>query len=176
LHPDVLNAYHAVAIDERRAEFPAKLWTSPGRTPEQIWFCGVHCDVGGNYPGDSASSALSDPKFTLDTKQESWNVGRLFPERRTIAANSTIATVYLPGVQTIPPAAPGNSRSPTDNSRPHMAEPRRPVGLFRGPADNHVNFKSKLSRAIEALSNENDSLYLSLQIGCGRGRNGGSQT
>ena len=63
LHPDVLNAYHAMAIDERRAEFPATLWTSspaPGQTLEQVWFCGVHCDVGGSYPDDSDGSALSD--------------------------------------------------------------------------------------------------------------------
>jgi len=52
LHPDVLNAYQALAIDERRSEFPATLWTSspiPGQTIEQVWFAGVHCDVGGGY-------------------------------------------------------------------------------------------------------------------------------
>ena len=123
LHPDVLNAYHALAIDERRAEFPATLWTSssPGQTLEQVWFCGVHCDVGGSYPDDSDGSALSDltlawmmskaaalglsfdpavqakyalpmdPKFALDTKHESWNVLWAFPKRRPIAANSTIS-------------------------------------------------------------------------------------
>lgn len=123
LHPDVLNAYHALAIDERRAEFPATLWTasSPGQTLEQVWFSGVHCDVGGSYPPDSNGSALSDltlawmmskasalglefapevlvkyslpmdPKFALDAKHESWNVGWLFPKNRPIVANSTIS-------------------------------------------------------------------------------------
>ena len=64
LHPDVLNAYQALAINEKRAEFPATLWTSPpapGQTVEQVWFCGVHSDVGGGEPGDlSGTSALSD--------------------------------------------------------------------------------------------------------------------
>jgi uncharacterized protein (DUF2235 family) len=64
LHPDVLNAYHALAIDERRVEFPATLWTSqpaPGQTIEQVWFCGVHGDVGGGEPDDVAGvTALSD--------------------------------------------------------------------------------------------------------------------
>lgn len=64
LHPDVLNAYHALAIDEKRAEFPATLWTSPpapGQTVEQVYFCGVHCDVGGGYGDDpSTQTALSD--------------------------------------------------------------------------------------------------------------------
>jgi hypothetical protein len=124
LHPDVLNAYHAMAIDEKRAEFPATLWTtppSPGQNVEQVWFCGVHSDVGGSYPDDSDGSALSDltlawmmskaaalgldfasdvlakntlpmdPKLALDTKHESWNILWAFPKHRTIAANSTIS-------------------------------------------------------------------------------------
>lgn len=63
LHPDVLNAYHAMAIDEKRAEFPATLWTSavaPGQTVEQVWCSGCHSDVGGGNPDDSNGSALSD--------------------------------------------------------------------------------------------------------------------
>jgi uncharacterized protein (DUF2235 family) len=64
LNPNVLNAYHALAIDERRMEFPATLWTSapaPGQTIEQLWFCGVHSDVGGGEPQDpSDMMALSD--------------------------------------------------------------------------------------------------------------------
>lgn len=64
LHPDVLNAYHAVAIDERRVEFPPTLWTPPytnRQNVEQVWFCGVHSDIGGGEPADqSDGSALSD--------------------------------------------------------------------------------------------------------------------
>lgn len=50
LHPDVRNAYHAMALDEMRPQFPATLWTSEaasGQTIEQVWFSGCHCDVGG---------------------------------------------------------------------------------------------------------------------------------
>jgi uncharacterized protein (DUF2235 family) len=64
LHPDVLNAYHALAIDEKRAQFPPTLWTSQpasGQTLEQVWFCGVHSDVGGGEPDDlPGTTALSD--------------------------------------------------------------------------------------------------------------------
>lgn len=64
LNPRVLNAYHAVAIDERRNEFPPTLWTSPpapGQKVEQVWFCGVHSDVGGGEPPDETpETALSD--------------------------------------------------------------------------------------------------------------------
>jgi uncharacterized protein (DUF2235 family) len=50
LHPDVKNAYHALAIDEQRAQFPATLWDPThvaGQTIEQVWFSGCHGDVGG---------------------------------------------------------------------------------------------------------------------------------
>jgi uncharacterized protein (DUF2235 family) len=64
LHPDVLNAYHALAIDEKRREFPPTLWTSqptPDQKIEQVWFAGVHSDVGGGEPDDlPGTTALSD--------------------------------------------------------------------------------------------------------------------
>jgi uncharacterized protein (DUF2235 family) len=64
LNPRVAHAYHAVAIDERRVEFPATLWTTdpgPAQTIEQVYFCGVHSDVGGGYPDEqNAANSLSD--------------------------------------------------------------------------------------------------------------------
>ena len=124
LHPDILNAYHAVAIDERREEFPATLWTSPpaaGQTIEQIYFCGVHGDVGGGYGDTGTGTALCDitlswmmahaqalglvfdpgvaarfpspidKKLSLDMKHESWSPLWLFPKLRDIAQNATLA-------------------------------------------------------------------------------------
>jgi len=49
----VERAHHALAIDERRAPFEPTLWRyvpKPNQTVEQVWFCGVHGDVGGGYP------------------------------------------------------------------------------------------------------------------------------
>ncbi len=46
------NSYHALAIDEKRGDFTPVLWSNkpkPGQYVEQIWFCGVHSDVGGGY-------------------------------------------------------------------------------------------------------------------------------
>ena len=46
-------AYHALAIDEHRAPFAPTLWDyvpKAGQTVEQVWFCGVHSDIGGGYP------------------------------------------------------------------------------------------------------------------------------
>jgi hypothetical protein len=49
----VTHAYHAVAMDEQRASFSVDLWRKENGSPEsleQIWFRGVHADVGGGYP------------------------------------------------------------------------------------------------------------------------------
>ena len=54
----VEKACHALAIDEHRAPFQPTLWDhkpKDGQTVEQVWFCGVHSDVGGGYPEDDAS-------------------------------------------------------------------------------------------------------------------------
>ena len=119
LHPDVLAAYHALAIDERRREFQPTLWTStpaPGQILEQVWFPGVHCDVGGGYSqcglsditlswmlnnaiGHNveviASAAAPytniDAKHALDQIHESWNLLWGFPERRSVPKNVTVA-------------------------------------------------------------------------------------
>jgi uncharacterized protein (DUF2235 family) len=60
-NPDIEIGRHAIAIDERRAFFRTNLWMpKPGGGPKdlkQVWFPGVHCDVGGGYP--EAQSGLS---------------------------------------------------------------------------------------------------------------------
>jgi uncharacterized protein (DUF2235 family) len=63
IHESIRRGYHAVSIDERRAQFKPTLWTNKDRTDranddqiEQVWFPGVHSDVGGGYQ----ESALSD--------------------------------------------------------------------------------------------------------------------
>jgi uncharacterized protein (DUF2235 family) len=63
LHPNVLNAAQALAIDEKRLQFQPAIWTSapaPGQSLSQVWFSGVHCDVGGGYPADATGCALSN--------------------------------------------------------------------------------------------------------------------
>ena len=59
----VKNAYQALAIDERRAPFEAARWVPRPKDEqyvEQMWFCGVHTDVGGGYPPDAHKRRLSD--------------------------------------------------------------------------------------------------------------------
>lgn len=65
-NPDIEHGRQAVSIDERRAFFRQNLWAEPAPSTDrrggpkdlkQVWFPGVHCDVGGGYP--EAESALS---------------------------------------------------------------------------------------------------------------------
>ena len=51
-NPAIDIARHAVSIDERRVFYRQNLFVeaSPGQDIEQVWFAGVHSDVGGSYP------------------------------------------------------------------------------------------------------------------------------
>jgi uncharacterized protein (DUF2235 family) len=57
----VRGAYHALAIDENRKAFLPTLWKKNPAAPddqvlEQVWFAGIHSNVGGGY----ADTGLSD--------------------------------------------------------------------------------------------------------------------
>ena len=57
LSPIILCARHAVSIDEQRKNFRPVLWNSKSeQNVRQVWFAGVHADVGGGYQ----TSDLSD--------------------------------------------------------------------------------------------------------------------
>lgn len=69
-NPKILKARHALAIDDERATFHPVLWnetpanTCPAGTNRptadeqllQVWFVGVHSNVGGGYPDDSLAN------------------------------------------------------------------------------------------------------------------------
>ncbi len=68
LSTTVKYAYHALAIHERRSDFGPTLWTRqadqggpkrPDQVLEQVFFTGVHSDVGGGYGG----AGLSDVAY-----------------------------------------------------------------------------------------------------------------
>ena len=59
------HARHAVSIDENRQDFESALWTpTPGVDLQQVWFAGVHSDIGGAYAdrslGDHAGMWLAN--------------------------------------------------------------------------------------------------------------------
>jgi uncharacterized protein (DUF2235 family) len=52
LSKEIRYGYHALSIDEKRFKFRPLLWDkseAEKQTIEQVWFPGVHCDVGGSY-------------------------------------------------------------------------------------------------------------------------------
>ena len=57
LSPRIEHGFHAMAIDEQRADFPVTPWDRR-QGVEQVWFVGAHADVGGGYA--QAESRLSD--------------------------------------------------------------------------------------------------------------------
>jgi uncharacterized protein (DUF2235 family) len=67
-NPDINIGRHAIALDERRAFFRTNRWIPSTVLKEhgpkdlkQVWFPGVHCDVGGGYP--ESESGLSKITF-----------------------------------------------------------------------------------------------------------------
>lgn len=64
LGPDVTFAYQALAIDEQRPPYEPTMWlqgdqAGEGQTLEQVWFAGVHSEVGGG----TIDASLSDIPF-----------------------------------------------------------------------------------------------------------------
>jgi uncharacterized protein (DUF2235 family) len=86
LNPNIENAYHALALDERRKPFTPNLWQRSanwGGQLEQAWFAGVHCNVGGGYSPDGlANEALH------------WIVEKA--ERLGLAVDSSFLDHYTP--------------------------------------------------------------------------------
>lgn len=94
-NPDIAITRHAVAIDERRAFFRTNLFaTPPGRDVKQVWFPGVHCDVGGGYP--EAESGLS--KISLEWMMEEASAAGLLidPVARSAILGTTNADYAKP--------------------------------------------------------------------------------
>ena len=63
LSPQVARACHALALDEQRQSFEPVLWCEqPGDAERisQVWFAGVHSNVGGGYPRQGLSLVALD--------------------------------------------------------------------------------------------------------------------
>ncbi len=50
--PNIKKAVHLVAIDETRSIFSAALMNYKENVTHEVWFPGVHSDIGGSYPVD----------------------------------------------------------------------------------------------------------------------------
>lgn len=58
--PNIKYARHALSIDEQREDFEPTIWrVREGVDLKQIWFSGVHCDVGGSYKPDKSTGLFA---------------------------------------------------------------------------------------------------------------------
>ena len=90
-NPSIANGRHAVSIDERRCYFRDNLWGDqlPNQTIKQVWFAGVHSDIGGSYAeSESGLSKIAlewmlcealQSGLLVDAKKASWILGRVPP-------------------------------------------------------------------------------------------------
>jgi uncharacterized protein (DUF2235 family) len=100
-NPDIEIGRHAVSIDERRAFFRTHLWQLPKHSETecgprdllQVWFPGVHCDVGGGYA--EKESGLS--KYALEWMiEEARSAGLLVNAEREAEVLGLRGTSYVP--------------------------------------------------------------------------------
>jgi len=89
VYPEVKRIYHAVSIDERRTQFYPHLLIDQAKsaetTVEEVWFPGVHSDIGGAYTDDDSSLGDITLKWMLsrvegELELDSELVSRLKPD------------------------------------------------------------------------------------------------
>ena len=74
--PNVAFARHALAIDEQREDFKPTIWTPrPGVDLKQVWFAGVHSDIGGSYPPDPQTGIRASDTALAWMLDEAANAG-----------------------------------------------------------------------------------------------------
>ena len=68
------HAYHAIAIDEQRKDYPAAVWTerkaAETEAVEQRWFVGAHSNVGGGYDKTPPDGLAKIPLRWMQDKAE----------------------------------------------------------------------------------------------------------
>jgi uncharacterized protein (DUF2235 family) len=100
-NPSVHIVRHAISIDERRKFFRQNLWSKSQEHCDikQIWFAGVHADVGGGYPEVESGLAKISLEWMLTEATES-----------DFLVDMTKRLHLLPPAGTIPPPAPANPK------------------------------------------------------------------
>jgi len=84
-NPSIATGRHAVSIDERRCFFRQHLWgpAAEGQDLQQVWFAGVHSDIGGGYPASESGLANITLWWMLKEARQS---GLLVDNERLTAA------------------------------------------------------------------------------------------
>jgi uncharacterized protein (DUF2235 family) len=141
INPCIEKAFHAISIDERRASFPPTFWSNPDGSyrenddqVQQVWFSGVHCDVGGSYVetqlsnitlrwmvdnakscglafDEEALAACLGPK-PFDPKGPAHDEWKIIPwgmpKHRTVPPNAALSNTVKLRMTAMPEYRPGN--------------------------------------------------------------------
>ena len=84
-------ARHALSLDEKRDDFEPTIWKPNKKVDlKQVWFSGVHTDVGGGYKNDSDNTVLSDIPMSWLMKEVKL-VGLTFEEYFTVTKLNSLA-------------------------------------------------------------------------------------
>ena len=97
-------ARHAVSIDEKRAFFRDNLYGNPlpGQDVTQLWFPGVHSDIGGSYPLEDSGPANTTLQWMLGELRN--NDGILCEPRVDLVLGTPIGRPNLDMLYTPAPA------------------------------------------------------------------------
>lgn len=87
----IVRARQALSIDERRCFYRDILWgeSLPGQDIQQVWFAGVHSDVGGSYPQESSGLSNFPLQWMLVQARDAGI--KLAPERVSLVLGDTTA-------------------------------------------------------------------------------------
>jgi uncharacterized protein (DUF2235 family) len=135
-----LRVRHAVSIDEKRRPFREYLVTpSPQSQLEEVWFAGVHTDVGGTFEDDPRLSSVALKWIVEGAIEEGMLVEPVpyakactvdeFTADGAVHSNSWIWKVFIDRTRPIPPGAFIHSSARPRMSAPGPSAARVPRGV-----------------------------------------------
>ena len=100
-NPDIEIGRQAISIDERRAAFRQNLWAVDPKYPQdiqQIWFAGVHSDVGGGYAEPQSGLAKITLQWMLEQAEaQGLSVDHALRDQVLGLTDPNMAKAGLPG-------------------------------------------------------------------------------
>ncbi len=117
------RACHALALDERRESFEPMLWNESeedDRRIAQVWFPGVHTNVGGGYPDDGIAYTVLN--WMLDESSRRNGLTYLTHERARYKPDPVSAPIYnnRSGVANLYRYAPRNLETLCRHQKPGL--------------------------------------------------------
>ncbi len=118
----VSAAYHALALDEQRKSFEPMLWNEKNEETDrvvQVWFPGVHTNVGGGYPDDSL--AYEPLHWVMNASKQ--NLGLTYAHMPAVPNQNmeSMMNNSRKGIATLYRYQPRHIKSLCDQSNPGLA-------------------------------------------------------